>query len=166
MGDRRPTCRYCRPSLTATNSRLVLYHFLWPLAKQYRILNVLTYISFRAVGAAVTALLLSFIVGPIILRALRNQSVHQVVREGTPQTHAGKGTTPTMGGLIVLFSALISVLLWGRWSVSRPYLYIATLITLWMGGIGFLDDSLKLAQKRRGEKNQGLVEKYKLVGQL
>jgi phospho-N-acetylmuramoyl-pentapeptide-transferase len=58
------------------------------------------------------------------------------------------------------------VLLWGRWSVSRPYLYIATLITLWMGAIGFLDDSLKLAQKRRGEKNQGLVEKYKLVGQL
>jgi len=144
----------------------VLYHFLWPYAKEIRVLNVLQYISLRAVGAAVTALLLSFIVGPIILRALRNQSVHQVVREGTPESHAGKGTTPTMGGLIILFSALISVLLWGRWSVSRPYLYIATLITLWMGGIGFLDDSLKLAQKRRGEKNQGLVEKYKLAGQL
>jgi phospho-N-acetylmuramoyl-pentapeptide-transferase len=144
----------------------VLYHFLWPFAKEIRILNVLQYISLRAVGAAVTALLLSFIFGPIILRALRNQSVHQVVREGTPDSHAGKGTTPTMGGLIILFSALVSVLLWGRWSVSRPYLYIATLITLWMGAIGFLDDSLKLAQKRRGEKNQGLVEKYKLAGQL
>jgi phospho-N-acetylmuramoyl-pentapeptide-transferase len=144
----------------------VLYHFLWPFAKEIRVLNVLQYISLRAVGAAVTALLLSFIFGPIILRALRNQSVHQGIREGTPDTHAGKGTTPTMGGLIILFSALVSVLLWGRWSVSRPYLYIATLITLWMGAIGFLDDSLKLAQKRRGEKNQGLVEKYKLAGQL
>jgi phospho-N-acetylmuramoyl-pentapeptide-transferase len=87
----------------------VLYHFLWPLAKQYRILNVLTYISLRAVGAAVTALLLSFILGPIILGALKRQSVHQVVREGTPQSHAGKGTTPTMGGLIFLFASLSSV---------------------------------------------------------
>lgn len=144
----------------------MLYHFLYPLAREFRVLNVLQYISFRAVGAAVTALLLSFIVGPIILRALRNQSVHQVVREGTPETHAGKGTTPTMGGLIILFSAMISVLLWGRWSVNRPYLYIAVFMTLWMGVIGFLDDSLKLAQKRRGEKNQGLIEKYKLVGQV
>jgi phospho-N-acetylmuramoyl-pentapeptide-transferase len=144
----------------------VLYHFLFPLAKEFRVLNVLQYISLRAVGAAVTALLLTFIVGPLILRALRNQSVHQVVREGTPESHAGKGTTPTMGGLIILFSALISVLLWGRWSVSRPYLYIATFITLWMGVIGFLDDSLKLAQKRRGEKNQGLIERYKLIGQV
>src|SRR3954452_4726152 len=130
MGDRPPPCRYCRPSLTATNSRLVLYHFLWPLAKQYRILNVLTYISFRAVGAAVTALLLSFIVGPIILAALKRQSVHQVVREGTPESHAGKGTTPTMGGLIFLFAALGSVLLWGRFSLSRPYLLIALFVTV------------------------------------
>lgn len=144
----------------------MLYHFLFPLATDFRVLNVLRYISLRAVGAAMTALLLSFIVGPLILKALRNQSVHQVVREGTPETHAGKGTTPTMGGLIILFSALLSVLLWGRWSLSRPYLYIATFITLWMGVIGFLDDSLKLAQKRRGEKNQGLIERYKLIGQI
>lgn len=144
----------------------MLYHFLFPFAKKFSALNVLQYISLRAVGAAVTALLLTFIVGPIILRALRNQSVHQGIREGTPDSHAGKGTTPTMGGLIILFSALVSVLLWGRWSLSRPYLYIATFITLWMGVIGFLDDSLKLAQKRRGEKNQGLIERYKLIGQV
>jgi phospho-N-acetylmuramoyl-pentapeptide-transferase len=144
----------------------VLYHFLLPLAKQYRFLNVLTYISFRAVGAAVTALLLSFIVGPIILRALKRQSVHQVVREGTPQSHAGKGTTPTMGGLIILNSALISIVLWGRFSLSHPYLLIAIIVTLWMGVIGLLDDTLKLRQKRRGEKNRGLVERYKLTGQV
>ena len=69
----------------------MLYHFLVPLAKQFRVLNVFNYISFRAVGAAVTALLLSFIVGPIILRALKNQSVHQVVREGTPRLARRQG---------------------------------------------------------------------------
>ena len=144
----------------------MLFHFLLPFAKEYRGLNVLSYISLRAVGAAVTALLLSFIVGPIILRALNRQAMHQVVREGTPDSHAGKGTTPTMGGLIIINSWLISVVLWGRFSISHPYLLIAIAITLWMGGIGLLDDYLKLQQKKRGEKNRGLVERYKLTGQV
>ena len=144
----------------------MLYHFIFPFAKQFRVLNVLTYISFRAVFAAVTALLLSFIVGPIILHALRMQSVHQVVREGTPESHAGKGTTPTMGGLIILMSALTSIILWGRFSLSRPYLLVAMFVTMWMGVIGLLDDFLKLQQKKRGEKNRGLVERYKLAGQI
>jgi phospho-N-acetylmuramoyl-pentapeptide-transferase len=144
----------------------VLYHFLIPLAKQFSVLNVFRYTSFRAVGAAVTALLLSFIVGPIIMRALRRQSVNQVVREGTPQSHAGKGSTPTMGGLIILMSSMGSLVLWGRFSLSHPYLLIAIFITLWMGAIGLLDDYLKLMQKKRGEKNRGLVERYKLAGQV
>jgi phospho-N-acetylmuramoyl-pentapeptide-transferase len=144
----------------------VLFHFLLPFAKHYRGLNVLSYISLRAVGAAVTALLLSFVVGPIILRSLNRQSLHQVVREGTPDSHAGKGTTPTMGGLIILNSALISVVLWGRFSLSHPYLLIAIFVTVWMGVIGLLDDYLKLQQKKRGERNRGLVERYKLTGQV
>ena len=144
----------------------MLYSFLFPLARQFRVLNVFQYISFRAVGAAVTALLLSFIFGPIFMRALRRQAVNQVVREGTPESHAGKGTTPTMGGLIFLFSALGSMLLWGRFSLSHPYLLIAIFVTLWMGVIGLLDDYLKLQQKKRGEKNRGLVERYKLAGQF
>jgi phospho-N-acetylmuramoyl-pentapeptide-transferase len=141
----------------------VLHHFLLPLARQFRVLN---YISFRAVGAAVTALLLTFIVGPIILRALKRQSVTQVVREGTPESHAAKGSTPTMGGLIILNSALISIILWGRFSLTHPYLLIAIFVTLWMGVIGLLDDYLKLQQKKKGEKNRGLVERYKLAGQV
>jgi phospho-N-acetylmuramoyl-pentapeptide-transferase len=144
----------------------VLHYFLVPLARHFRVLNIFTYISFRAVGAAVTSLLLSFIFGPIILRALARQSVHQVVREGTPESHAGKGSTPTMGGLIILFSSLLSVILWGRFSLSHPYLLVAIFITLWMGVIGLLDDYLKLQQKKRGEKNRGLIERYKLAGQV
>ncbi|MEO7086761.1 MAG: phospho-N-acetylmuramoyl-pentapeptide-transferase [Gemmatimonadaceae bacterium] len=144
----------------------MLYHFLLPFAKQFRLLNVFGYISVRAVGAAVTALLLSFIVGPMILRALQRQAWNQVVREGTPDSHAGKGNTPTMGGLIILNSALVSIALWGRFSLSHPYLYIAVAVTVWMGAIGFLDDYLKLRQKKLGIKNEGLVEKYKLMGQV
>jgi phospho-N-acetylmuramoyl-pentapeptide-transferase len=144
----------------------VLYYLLGPLAKEYRIFNLLNYISFRAVGAAVTALLLAFIVGPMILRRLRSMSLHQVVREGTPDSHAYKGTTPTMGGLIILISAIVPTLLWARFSMSRPYVLVAVLVTIWMGTIGFLDDYLKLKQKREGKKNQGLVERYKLAGQI
>jgi phospho-N-acetylmuramoyl-pentapeptide-transferase len=71
-----------------------------------------------------------------------------------------------MGGLIILNSSLVSVVLWGRFSLTHPYLIIAIFITLWMGVIGLLDDALKLQQKRRGEKNRGLVERYKLIGQV
>jgi phospho-N-acetylmuramoyl-pentapeptide-transferase len=144
----------------------LLFYFLYPLARRVRIFNVFQYISFRAVGAAVTALLLSFIVGPIIMRALRRQSMNQVVREGTPDSHASKGSTPTMGGLIILGSSIGSLLIWGRFSISHPYLLIAIFVTLWMGVIGLLDDSLKLRQKRLGQKNNGLVERYKLAGQV
>ena len=92
-------------------------------------------------------------------------SVNQVVREGTPDTHAGKGTTPTMGGLIILAATFVPVVLWGRFNTrGGEYLLIAALVMAWMGGIGFLDDYLKLRQKREGLKNEGLVERYKLVG--
>jgi phospho-N-acetylmuramoyl-pentapeptide-transferase len=86
------------------------------------------------------------------------------VREGTPDTHAGKGTTPTMGGLIILASSIVPTLLWAR--LDNRYILLALLVTAWMGVIGFLDDYLKLKQKREGKKNEGLVERYKLIGQV
>jgi phospho-N-acetylmuramoyl-pentapeptide-transferase len=144
----------------------VLYHLLVPLAKDYSFLNIFNYISFRAVGAAVTALLMSFIVGPMILAQLRKRAAHQVVREGTPDTHAAKGATPTMGGFIILVAAIVPTLLWARFSRTYPYVVLALVATAWMGAIGFLDDWLKLRQKKRGEKNRGLVERYKLAGQV
>src|SRR3569833_3293138 len=110
-------------------------------------LRVFRFISFRAVGAAVTAIILSFVFGPMLMRALKRQSAVQVVRDGTPITHAAKGTTPTMGNLIILKSPFTSCILWGRFSVRRPNKQNTNFVTLWMGVIGLIDDTMKLAQK-------------------
>jgi phospho-N-acetylmuramoyl-pentapeptide-transferase len=142
----------------------VLYHLLVPLTSYWTALNVFNYITFRAGGAAVTALLVSFLVGPSVVRRLQGMQVHQVVREGTPDSHQAKGTTPTMGGLIILISLGVSTLLWAR--LDNRYVLLALVVTAWMGAIGFLDDYLKLKQKREGKKNEGLVEKNKLAGQV
>ena len=142
----------------------MLYYLLIPLVPRYHLLNVFNYITFRAAGAAVTAILLSFVVGPLILKRLDNVANYQVVREGTPDSHAAKAKTPTMGGIIFLFSALVATLLWAR--LFSHYVLIALIVTAWMGVIGFLDDYLKLKQKRLGQKNEGLVERYKLLGQV
>lgn len=142
----------------------MLYEFLLPLTQYESAFNIFRYISFRAAGAAITALVLSFIVGPWILARLRGMQVHQVVRAGTPDSHAGKGTTPTMGGLIVLVAVMGSTVLWMQ--LQSRYVWLALIVTVLMGAIGFLDDYLKLKQKREGRENRGLVERYKLAGQI
>jgi phospho-N-acetylmuramoyl-pentapeptide-transferase len=142
----------------------VLDFLIAPFVRHFGFLRVFGYISFRAAGAAVTALLLSFVVGPLIIRRLRAMRLHQVVREGTPETHAEKGRTPTMGGLIIVISSVVPTVLWAR--LSNRYIWIGIAMMLWMGTIGFLDDFLKLRQKQRGEENRGLIERYKLAGQI
>jgi phospho-N-acetylmuramoyl-pentapeptide-transferase len=142
----------------------VLFHLLSPLQPYWEPFRLVYYISFRAVAAAVTALLMAFVVGPIIIARLRSMALHQVVREGTPDSHKSKGSTPTMGGLIILASTIVPTLLWAK--LNNRYVLLALLVMTWMGGIGFLDDYLKLRQKRLGVKNEGLVERYKLAGQI
>jgi phospho-N-acetylmuramoyl-pentapeptide-transferase len=142
----------------------MLYYFLYPLRQHFGPLRVFQYLSFRAAGAAVTALLVAFVVGPMIVRWLQRMQIHQVVRKGTPESHASKGSTPTMGGLIILTAVLVPTLLWMR--LENRYVWLALAATLLMGAIGFLDDYLKLKQKREGKENRGLVERYKLAGQV
>ena len=142
----------------------MLHEFLFPLTDTFGPFRLFGMITFRAAGAVITALLISFIVGPMILRRLQGMQIHQVVREGTPDSHAGKGTTPTMGGLILLAAIFGSSILWMRF--DNRYVWLALGVTLLMGGIGFLDDYLKLKQKREGRENRGLVERYKLIGQV
>ncbi|HEX9383811.1 MAG TPA: phospho-N-acetylmuramoyl-pentapeptide-transferase, partial [Gemmatimonadaceae bacterium] len=127
-------------------------------------LRLFQWITFRAAGAAVSAILLTWIVGPGIMRRLRRMRLNQVIREGTPDAHQQKGRTPTMGGLIILGATLTSTVLWAR--LDNRYVLIAMFSMAWMGAIGFLDDYLKLKQKLAGRKNTGLVEKYKLAGQV
>lgn len=145
----------------------MLYHLLTGLTESCRfcgVFNVFNYITFRSAGAAVTAFLLAFLAGPAIIVRLRAMKVRQVVRQGTPETHAGKQRTPTMGGILILLAGVVPTLLWAR--LSNRYVWVALAVTAWMGGIGFLDDYLKLRQKREGKANVGLVERYKLAGQL
>jgi len=112
----------------------------------------------------VTALLVSFIVGPLIIRRLRRMRLHQVIREGTPDSHQEKKRTPTMGGLIILAATLIPTFLWAK--LNNRYVLIGMFVMLWMGFIGFFDDFLKLKQRQAGKKNTGLIESYKLIGQI
>ena len=142
----------------------MLYYLVQVLARGTRGPNLFSYITFRSAGAFVTALLISLFLGPAIIRQLKKLSVRQGVRDGTPDTHKVKGETPTMGGLIILAALFVPTLLWAR--LDNRYVLLAMGVTLWMGAIGFLDDYLKLRQKRLGQKNEGLVERYKLAGQV
>ncbi len=142
----------------------MLNYLLYPLSSEYGFLRIFNYISFRAAGAAMTALITAFIVGPLILRKLRSMKLHQVVREGTPAAHSSKGQTPTMGGLIIVVATIVPTLLWMK--LNNRYVLIGLAAMIWMGIIGFMDDYLKLKQKREGRENKGMVEVQKLLGQV
>lgn len=137
----------------------MFYHLLAPLGKHFIIFNLFNYISFRAAGATVTALLLAFLVGPPIIGRLRARKIGQVIRGEGPASHQSKRGTPTMGGLIILLATIVPTLLWAP--LTNRFVVVAMISTLWMGCIGFVDDYLKIVQG----KSRGLVAKYKLVGQ-
>jgi phospho-N-acetylmuramoyl-pentapeptide-transferase len=138
----------------------MLYHLLFPLHQQYSLLNVTRYITFRTAAASITALLISLLLGPWMIRKLREFQVGQVVRQDGPATHGRKAGTPTMGGLLILTAALVPTLLWA--DLTNIYIWIAVLATAAFGLIGFLDDYLKI----RHRSHHGLIPRYKLGGQV
>ncbi|UCC74776.1 MAG: phospho-N-acetylmuramoyl-pentapeptide-transferase [Gemmatimonadota bacterium] len=138
----------------------MLYEFLFPLAEKHIVFNLFQYITFRAGGAMVTALLIAFVSGPPILGWLRGRGIGQVVRLDGPHAHLEKAGTPTMGGLIILAAVILPTLLWAR--LDNPYVLIALGLTAAMGLLGFLDDYLKVVQR----ESRGLVARYKFVGQF
>jgi phospho-N-acetylmuramoyl-pentapeptide-transferase len=138
----------------------MLYHLLYPLHEHFSALNVLRYITFRAAYATVTALLISFVVGPWFIRFLQRHNVCDQIREDVPDRHEVKRGTPTMGGLLILTSIFVSTLLWC--DLANPYVQITLITTGWMGMIGFIDDYLRVVKQKR----KGLVGRYKLVGQI
>ncbi|NQT33755.1 phospho-N-acetylmuramoyl-pentapeptide-transferase [bacterium] len=137
----------------------MFYHLLYPLTDIISGFNVFKYISFRVGGAAVTALLVSFIIGPIVIKYMRKRGVVEEIRGDGPATHQTKAGTPTMGGLIILPAILIGTLFFARW--DYPQVWVLIVATVWMGTVGFLDDWLKINKDK-----QGLIPRYKLIGQI
>jgi phospho-N-acetylmuramoyl-pentapeptide-transferase len=125
-----------------------------------KLLNVFQYITFRTAYATITAMLLSLLFGGRVIRWLGELKYGQHIREEGPQSHQVKSGTPTMGGVLIIGTVLISTLLWAR--LNSLFIWIAMLATLGFGTIGFLDDYLKIKKKR----NLGLTGKQKIVGQL
>ncbi|MGB7211766.1 MAG: phospho-N-acetylmuramoyl-pentapeptide-transferase [Gemmatimonadales bacterium] len=138
----------------------MFYHLLAPLGSKYLLFNLFNYLSFRAAGATVTALVMAFAVGPWIIGRLKAHKVGQVIRAEGPASHQGKRGTPTMGGLIILLCTIVPTLLWAP--LTNRFVLIAIGATIWMGAIGFIDDYLKVVQGR----SRGLVAKWKLAGQV
>ncbi len=121
--------------------------FLADFSQTFGALNVFRYITFRTGGATVTALLLVFLFGPAIINALRlKQGKGQPIRLDGPESHLlTKKGTPTMGGLMILFGAVVSILLWAN--PKSPFVWIVLMVTLGFGAIGFYDDYLKVTRQ-------------------
>ena len=126
------------------------------LAQDIRAFNVFNYITFRAVLATLTALLISFMVGPYMIRKLTQYKVGQAVRDDGPQTHLIKAGTPTMGGALILVAIAISTLLWS--DLSNRFVWVVLLTTLGFGVIGWVDDWRKVVH--RNPKGLAAGEKY------
>ena len=140
----------------------MLYNFLVPYADQFQLFNLFRYLTFRSGGAVMTALIISFLIGPWVIRWLKaKQHGGQPIREDGPESHLlTKKGTPTMGGLMMLFSVSISTLLWAN--LTNQYVWIVLFVTLGYGLIGFGDDYLKVSKKNA----KGLRGKAKLVAQF
>ncbi|OUT37690.1 MAG: phospho-N-acetylmuramoyl-pentapeptide-transferase [bacterium TMED6] len=130
------------------------------LIHTYFDINILQYVTFRAAGAAITALLISFLLGPKIIRTLQIHQIGEMIRKNGPHTHYLKEGTPTMGGIIIILSIILPTILWSR--LDNMYTWVIISSTLFMGFIGFVDDYLKIVKKI----SKGLIARYKLIAQV
>ena len=139
----------------------MLYHLLVPLSDTFNALNLFRYITFRSGGSVMTALVISFLLGPGVIRWLkRKQREGQPIRLDGPESHLlTKKGTPTMGGVLILLALALATLLWA--DLSNGFVWVVLIVTLGFGGIGFLDDYLKLTKRSSG----GLPGRLKLLGQ-
>ncbi len=140
----------------------MLYNLLYPFADYVQFLNLFKYITFRSAGAALTSLVFCFVFGPSLIRWLKvKQGKGQPIREDGPETHLlTKKGTPTMGGVMILASMVLSTLLWA--DIKNPYVWIVLFVTIGYGVIGFVDDFLKVTKRN----TKGLNGRMKLIGQF
>lgn len=137
----------------------MLYNLLTPLASDWTMFNVFRYITFRSVWAFVTALVLSILLGPAFIRWLRRLKFGQYILEDV-KAHSAKAGTPTMGGLLIIFSLCVSVLLWA--DLTNVYIWLTLLVFVGFGAVGFVDDYTKICR----HQNKGLSPRAKLLGQV
>ncbi|MBT5266356.1 MAG: phospho-N-acetylmuramoyl-pentapeptide-transferase [Rhodospirillaceae bacterium] len=140
----------------------MLHHFLVPLADDFQAFNLFRYLTFRTGGAMMTALVISFLFGPLVINWLRAQQREgQPIREDGPEGHLlTKKGTPTMGGLLILIALSVSTLLWS--DLSNGFVWSVLLVTAGFGVIGFGDDYLKLTHR----SSKGLSGKLKFIAQI
>ncbi len=138
----------------------MLYHLLYPLHTEYSVLYVFRYITFRTIYATITALLISFILGPWLIAALQKMQIGQVIRKVGPESHFVKEGTPTMGGSLILLAIIIPTLLWA--DLTNLYIWITLLVTTGYGVIGFIDDYLKIVHK----SSDGISARQKMFWQI
>src|SRR5215510_3339480 len=125
----------------------MLYHLLVPLARDSIVFNVFRYLTFRSFMALISALVISLVIGPWIIAQLRaSQHGGETIREDTPERHRTKKGTPTMGGVIILVSLLVSTILWAN--LRNRYIWVVVLATAGFGLIGVWDDLVKLRTRR------------------
>lgn len=134
----------------------MLYHLLISFYPQVSVFNVARYITFRTAAASMTALAICLVMGPWLIKRLREFQIGQVIRQEGPESHRAKAGTPTMGGLLILTGALAPTLLWA--DLTNRYVWIAVITTAAFGAIGFIDDYLKITRRSSG----GLAPRYKL----
>ena len=125
----------------------MLYNLLAPLADEFGFFNLFRYLTFRTGGAIMTSLLISFLLGPMVIRLLKtHQKSGQPIRSDGPQSHlSSKAGTPTMGGVLILFALASSTLLWA--DITNHYVWVVLLVTMGFGVIGFVDDFLKVTRQ-------------------
>jgi len=138
----------------------MLYYLLYPLRDVIVGFNVFRYITFRTAFAALTALLISFILGPWLIERMRRIKLGQYIREEGPKSHQQKAGTPTMGGILIVVAIVIPTILWA--DIFNPYIWIILFVTFAYAAIGFVDDYRKLAKKQ----NLGLSAKQKFTAQF
>lgn len=122
--------------------------------------DIFRFITFRAAAATITALIISFYLGPKIINYLKKKQIGESAKLEAPKNHLSKAGTPTMGGLIVIGSVVVPTLFWG--DLRNIYVILVLVVTIWLCAVGFLDDYLKVVKK----KKKGLIGKYKIAGQV
>ena len=138
----------------------MLYHFLYPLASSVKLFNIFRYLTFRTIYAMITALIVTFVVGPWVIRKLESLQARQIIRTDGPESHLKKQGTPTMGGVIILAGIIVPTLLWA--DLTNTYVWLTLFIIVGYGLIGFIDDYKKVVEKNP----KGLSPRQKMFWQM